>query len=239
MSFEEKYRKGIKNVRLSENFRRETVLLMEQAAERKEVHTMKRKIFKVAAMVTALILTLSLSAFAISYLLSASEVADTLGKSDVADLFRDSEIKTQTIVGEEYTVTLHGVASGAVLSEGEDTDLAEEHSYIVLSVMRNDGEALELINGMPLQMAPIARGITAGEIWAMGMCASGLERDGVLYYLFDCASLEAFADRDVSIAVFEGSFPTADIFVTDEYGVTQYAEGYVGFRGIFPIDTVN
>ena len=68
------------------------------------------------------------------------------------------------------------------------------------------------------------------------MSASGMEEDGVLYYLFDYCNLEFFADNNVYLAVFEGAFPTQDILTQDEQGNVVYAENYNGFKGMFRLD---
>ncbi len=232
MSFEEKYRNGMENVQVTDFFRQETIALMKQAAKRKEVYTMKKRPIKIFAVAVVLILILSLSAFAISYLLSASEVAENLGESEIAVMFNENESNLQTVSNEEYTVSLLGIVSGELLSDNCD-DVSEERSYAVLCVARTDGTPLKLINGSPLQMTPIVESLKPWDVWAMGMSASGMEKDGVLYYLFDYANLEAFRGKKVAIAVFEGSFPTAEIFTVDENGQTQYAESYNGFKGIF------
>ena len=78
------------------------------------------------------------------------------------------------------------------------------------------------------------------QSWAiLNLGASGLEREGILYYLFDYENLEVFADRTVSIALLEGvMFPGPEVLTMDENGKIVYAEGYMGIRGMFdlPLD---
>ncbi len=236
MSFEEKYRKDMDAVSVDGDFRRDTLRLIKEAAERKEVISMKRKPVKILAVVAALIMLFSIGAFAIGYLLSADEVADTLGKKEIAQLFRGSEVQAKSVTDGEYTVTLLGLVSGEVLKR-TDVDVDEMRSYVVISIEKNDGSALSLVGGMPLKMVPVAEGHSPLEMWGNVMSsASGMEKNGILYYLFDCESLEPYMDKNISIVVFEGDYPTADILVMNEKGVTEYAEGYKGFKGIISLE---
>ncbi len=237
MKFENKYLNDMRAVIVTEDFRRETVVMMKQAAERKEVMNMKKNSFKVLAVVTALILLFSVGAFAIGYLLSADEVADALGEKEIAEMFRDSGVEIKSVSDDEYTVTLLGLVSGEVLKD-TDADVDEMRSYAVVSLEKNDGSALGIVDGMPLQMVPVADGYSPLEMWGNVMSSvSGMEKDGILYYLFDYESLEPYMDKNISIAVFEGDYPTADIFVMNENGVTEYADGYNGFKGIIHFET--
>ncbi len=236
MIFEEKYRKEIDEIKITESFRRDTVIAMQRAAEGKESLLMKRKPIKVLIAAVVLILILTLSAFAIGYLLSADEVAEKVGDKEVAELFKEKDFKPETINNEEYTVTLHGVVFGKELNEADGVDISEGRSYAVISVARTDGTALNQIEGSPLQMVPVIEGYSPSTVWSLGISAFGLEHEGVLYYLFDYGDLEIFADRAVSIVVFEGHFPTADILTMDEDGKTVYSETYRGFKGIFALE---
>lgn len=116
----------------------------------------------------------------------------------------------------------------------------EARTYAVIAIRNSDGTPLSLMEGMPVQMAPVIEGCMPFQSWAiLNFSASGLEREGILYYLFDYENLEIFADRTVSIAVFEGAmFPGPEIFSMDEDGKIIYADGYEGFRGMFelPLD---
>lgn len=236
MTFREKYVNEMDLVSFSEGFEIRTANLMEQRAERKDKKVLqKRKPAKVLAVVLAIIALLSITVFAISTLLSAREVANYLGEKEIAAMFEDSDFEPQTISDETYNVTLLGITTGEKLNMTEGFEADETRSYAVVAVSTTDGTPLSLIDGMPLQMAPIVSGIAPTKIWELGFGASGLEREGILYYLFDYENLEIFAFGTVSIVVFEGFFPTPDILTVDENGNTVYADGYSGFKGMFEL----
>lgn len=236
MTFRELYVKEMDEITFSEGFEVRTANLMKQRAVRKDEKVLqKRKPMKVLAVVLAVIALLSTAAFAVSYILSAREVADYLGEKEIAEMFEDCDFEPQTASDGTYDVTLLGVTSGEKLNMTEGFECDEKRTYAVVAINKTDGTPLSLMEGMPLQLAPVVSGIAPTSIWNIGFGASGMEREGVLYYLFDYENLEIFAFGTVSIVAFEGFFPTSDILTMDESGKTVYADGYTGFKGIFDL----
>lgn len=238
MNFKDKYSKEMNAVCLNEDFTENIIVMMKQAAQRKENVTMTRKPIKVLAVVVAVIALLSVSAYAISSYLSAKEVAEKTGYNDVAPLFENSGFTPQTITDENYSVTLHGVVSGSKLENIDGADVEETRSYIVVSVANTDGTPLSGIDGMPLQFSPLVGGFDVWKVnaWTLGAGASGLEHEGVLYYLFDTSDIEIFADYTVYVAAYEGFLPSADIFTLQDDGTIVYNENYQGFKAMFTFD---
>lgn len=241
MNFKEKYTKEIDTLQFSHNF--EAVLLdeLQKAAERKEDPIMKkRKTVKVLVAVISAILLLSVSAFAITAILSAQEVADELGESQLVDKWQKSEKFPYVSCDENYTVSVLGIATDKEINSDYGVTVEESRSYIVVSIQRNDGLALSLKEGSPIQLTPLISGYEPWKInlWTLGSNAQGLEKDGVLYYLFDTADLEVFADRTVYIAAYEGFIPSEDTLIMNGDGTIAFNENYTGFKALFelPLD---
>lgn len=241
MTFRELYVKEMDEISLSEGFEIRTANLMKQRAERKDEKVLqKRKPVKVFAVVLAIIALLSTVAFAVSYYLSAKEVAEYLGDKEIAAMFEYSKCEPQSVSNGTYDVTFLGETTGAKLNMTEGFEAEETRTYAVVAIRNTDGTPLSLMDGMPISFAPVIEGVMPFQSWAiLNFGASGLEREGILYYLFDYENLEVFADRTVSIALLEGvMFPGPDILTMDENGKIVYAEGYRGIRGMFdlPLD---
>ena len=241
MTFREKYINEMDSVTFSNGFEVRTANLMMQKAERKDEKVLpKRKPVKVLAVAIAIIALLSTVAFAVSYYLSAKEVAEYLGDKEIAEMFKGSDCEPQAVSNGTYDVTFLGNTTGAKLNMTEGFEAEETRTYAVVAIRNTDGTPLSLMDGMPINFAPVIEGIMPFQSWAiLNFSASGLERDGILYYLFDYENLEVFADRTVSIALLEGvMFPGPDVLTMDESGKIVYVESYMGIRGMFdlPLD---
>ena len=187
-------------------------------------------------MAIVIIALLSVTAFAVSYLLSASEVADYLGDKEIAAMFKDSECEPQTVSNGTYDVTFLGKTTGTILNMTEGFEAEEARTYAVIAIRNTNSTPLSLIDGMPVQPVPVIEGYMPFRTRGIMQSAQGMEREGVLYYLFDYENLEIFADRTVSIALIEGSIvPTPEILTMDENGKIIYADGYTGIKGIFDL----
>lgn len=238
MNFKDKYVKQISAVKPGEDFYCETLKLISQTAQRKEDAIMKRKPIKILAVVMAIIALLSVSAYAISAYLSAKEVAEKTGYNDIAPLFENNGFEAQTITYENYSVTLHGVVSGSRLENIDGADVEESRSYIVVSIASTDGTPLRGIDGMPVQISPLVGGFDVWKVnaWTLGTGASGLEHEGIMYYLFETSDIEIFADCKVYVAAYEGFLPSEDIFTMKGDGTIVYNENYQGFKAMFTLN---
>lgn len=239
MNVKEMYKKEIDSVCFSKNFDSVTSLRLIEESRRKGTDTLnKNKVMKTIVLIAALIALLSTSVFAVSYLLSAGDVAKITGNSQIAKMFNEENFDIVTINDKDYNVSFHGAVNSEELVYFDKDAVYEDRTYAVFSIAKEDGTKLSLADGMPVSFTPIINGIRADIAFSLTDGAHGMEKDGILYYIFDYQNLEIFADRNVSIAVFEGFFPNPGIFTLDENGTTVYNEDYQGFKGIFelPVD---
>ncbi|MBQ9913123.1 MAG: hypothetical protein IJO73_02735 [Clostridia bacterium] len=241
MSFKEKYKKEIDGLSFSSDFEIVLAERIKKADEGKEVITVmkKRKTLRLLVAVISAVLLLSLTAYAAITLLAPQDVADALEMSDLDDKWKQTEKFPLTSGNEEYTVSVLGYAPDTEMNEINGDPSEEKRTYLVVSVARTDGTPLSSADGIPLQISPFVEGYEPFKVnlWLLGSGANGLEKDGILYYLFETADLEIFADRTVYIAAYEGFIPM-DALTMKEDGTIVYLDDYNGFKAIFelPLD---
>ena len=72
--------------------------------------------------------------------------------------------------------------------------------------------------------------------WTLSGGVTSFVQDGVEYIIFDCATLEPFADHTIYFAAYEGFVPNDSIFAMDpQTGEISFAEGYDGPGALFTI----
>ena len=238
MTFKDKYKEELSDIRFAENFEENTVELLKAAQREDDLMSYKKRPLKVAAIVVAAMLMLSLGAYAVISLLSASQVAEKVGDKELAVLFEESGFEPVTAKGEVYSVTFMGIAPGEKFYAYDENGpmVSENRNYAVWAVYRNDGEALDHMMGSPIQIIPVIDGYRPDILFSAGMSASGYSKDGVLYYLFEYTDLEIFAHENVKLMAFEGMFPTNNIITSNDKGEIVYADGYNGFKAVFDLD---
>lgn len=236
MTFKEKYKKELGNISFSGSFEKDTALLLKNAAEGKEnIMSKNRKPIKIAAVVAAAIMILSFSVSAVISLLSPSQVAEHFGEKELAVFFEESTHEVQTVTDGYYSACFLGMAPGKEMCVIDGTQINENRSYAVWALYRNDGTPMSILDGSPIQVIPVMKGYRPNALSAFGMSAHGTEKDGVLYFLCDYTDLEIFADKEVSLIVFEGTFPTPKILTNNKDGDVVYADGYKGIKGSFTL----
>ncbi len=241
MNFKEKYKEEIDSVSFSSDCEIRLFNALKKAEEGKDVILVmkKRKTLRLLAAVISAILLLSLTAYAAVTLLSPREVAEELQMGELNDKWKQAEKFPFASGNEEYTVSVLGYAPDTQMNiiDGEATE--ENRTYLVVSIAKTDGTQLNPTEGMPLQISPLVEGYEPWKVnlWTFGSGASGLEKDGVLYYLFETADLEIFADKTVYIAAYEGFLPDGALTMKED-GAIAYRDEYTGFRAIFelPLD---
>ena len=238
MTFKDKYKEELHNLSFKENFEENTVELLKAAQREDGLMSHKKRPLKVAAIVIAAIIMLSLGTYAVISLLSASQVAEGVGEKELAVLFEESGFEPVTVKGEVYSVTFMGIAPGEKFYSYDENGpmVSENRNYAVWAVYRNDGEALDLMMGSPIQVIPVIDGYRHDILFSAGMSASGYSKDGVLYYLFEYTDLEILAHENVKLMAFEGMFPTNNIITSNDKGEIVYADGYDGFKAVFKLD---
>lgn len=210
-----------------------------------EAKTMKMKkpvrSFVVAAVAAALVLC---TAVAGMRLLLPREVAQVTGNELLAAAFDAPDalkINESQRCG-DYVVDLLGVTSGTALSDfAAEDEIDMARSYVVAAVQRADGEALEQAGETGLRFSPLISGYEPHRVnaWTLYGGQQSFIRDGVEYFIFECSTLEMFADHTVYFAAYEGFVPGSDIFTMAEDGTISFAEGYEGAQALFtlPLDS--
>lgn len=238
MTFKEKYKEALSDIRFTEKFEENTVTILAQAAERKDqiFMTNKRKIFKVAALATAIIMTLTCSAFAMFALVSSSDVANHFGDKELAVVFEKSDFEPETLKGKEFSVTFMGTAQGENIYKIDGITTNADRTYAVYAIYRNDGTALNILDGNPIHIIPVADGCEINALTSDGMSASCFVKDGVLYALYDYTDLEALEDKNISLMAFESAFSPFKALRANDKGEIVFSDEYNGFKGKFALN---
>lgn len=220
----------------------------------KEYNQMKHKYrirLSAGLLAAVLLLVLSVSAYAAVQLFSAKQVAQHLGEQLLADAFesKDAIQINQSAASGEYHFTLHGLVSGAGLSEFRNSseDIYPDRTYAVVSITREDGKPMPNTDDPeygkePFFVSPLIKGLNPGQFNLASMNGAYSEDviDGVMYRLIECDQVEIFADRGVYLAISSGTtFYSIKAFRYDEItGEIQAREDYPGAALLFdlPLD---
>ncbi|MEY9094905.1 hypothetical protein [Paenibacillus sp. RC84] len=225
--------------------------IIHQLKERSQMKHRHRKRLSAGLLAAVLILVLSVSAYAATRLYSAKQVAEHLSNQPLAHAFESkSAIQTnQSIASGDYLFTLHGLVSGAGLSEFKHSseNIYPERTYAVISITRQDGKPMRNTDDPeyakdPFFISPLIKGQKPWEVNIVTMNGAYSEDviDGVMYRLIECSQVEMFADRGVYLAVSSGTaFFSKEAFAYDEKtGEIQPREDYSGATALFnlPLD---
>lgn len=242
----DKYKAAIDTVKFSPDFERDTIELLRRAAggkaqkEEKEQMNM-RKILRVPVLAVLLIALFAVTALALSVLLSPQEVATQAGDKGLAEAFASADAVRidQSVQAGDYTITLQGIVSGKGLT-AYDQQAQADRRYIVASVACTDGREITEVGETGISFSPLVSGYKPWQVnaWTLNGGYSAFVRDGVNYYLFDCANLEIFADHTVYLAAYEGFAPSAQIFTFNQNGEIAFNNGFTKPHAMFtlPLD---
>lgn len=237
----EEYRRAVDAVSFRSDFTHRTLSLLE--AHRKETASMKRISFKTALIAAALVAALAVTASAAFLLLSPSQVAQRAGNEALAAAFESDaavSVNDTQSVG-DYQLTLMGLLPGQTLRqvEGLTDQVQDAKTYAVLAYTRADGTPIE-DNVPELTVTPVVEGYApwAVNAWTLGGGTCTFAQDGTLYYLFECNSVEPFADHTVYLAVYPGTHtaPSSELFAFGEDGAIGYQPGQDGVLFVLPLD---
>lgn len=242
----EDYRKAFDAVQFSPDFQERTKAALHQAAaninkEDSTMHVKQRT--KTGILAAAVAAVLVVGAAAAALLLSPGDVAREADDPALAAAFESdsAQVLNETQISGDMTFTLQGIVSGAALSEfTQDADAAR--TYAVLSISNTDGTPMTGDDAFTI--TPLVEGYPAHVVnaWTLGGGYVSFIRDGVLYYLFECDSVEMFADHTVVLAAYEGfgAFPGTgtDVIAVAEDGSFGFADGLAGAKAMFtlPLD---
>ncbi len=237
----EEYRRAVDAVEFRPDFARRTLSLLE--TRRKETASVKHISLKPALIAAALVVALAVTASAALLFLSPSQVAQEAGNQALAAAFEtDAAVninETQTVG--DYQVTLMGLLPGQALDQVEDLtgQVERAKTYAVLAYARTDGTPIE--DDVPeLTVSPVVEGYAPWQVnaWTLGGGTHTFAQNGTLYYLFECDSVEPFADHTVYLAVYPGTHipPHAELFSFGADGAIAYQSGQDGALFTLPLD---
>lgn len=242
----DRYHAGFDGIQFRKEFEEETVQLLLEAAgqqQEKERSSMKVKHFKKTALIAAVLAVAVMATAAAVNLLHPAQVAEYMGHSELADAFNseDAILLNESKEFGDFTVTLMGVTSGAHLSDVyEDADASR--SYIVAAMSRTDGEAIDYDGLQNIMVTPLVSGYQPWEVnnFTLGGGYQSVIADGMrtAYYIFECESLEVFADHTIYLACYEGMAPSSDMLQMAQNGSISFLDSYAGPHALFtlPLD---
>lgn len=225
--------------------------LIHQLKELSQMKHKYRKRLSAGLLSAVLLLALSVSAYAAAQLFSAKQIVDHLGDKLLADAFesKDAIQINQSKTSGDYRFTLHGLVSGAGLSEFPHSaeEIYPDRTYVVVSIARQDGKPMPDTRDPeygkePFFISPLIKGLEPWRINIASMSGAYSETviDGVMYRLLECDQVEIFADRGVYLAISSGkTFYSTEAFRYDEItGEIQPKEDYPGSAVLFdlPLD---
>ncbi len=225
--------------------------LIHQLKERSQMKHKYRKRLSAGLLAAVLLLALSVSAYAAAQLFSAKQIVDHLGDKLLADAFesKDAIQINQSKTSGDYRFTLHGLVSGAGLSEFPHSaeEIYPDRTYVVVSIARQDGKPMPDTRDPeygkePFFVSPLIKGLEPWRINIASMSGAYSETviDGVMYRLLECDQVEIFADRGVYLAISSGkTFYSTEAYRYDENtGEIQPKEDYPGAAVLFdlPLD---
>lgn len=199
---------------------------------------------KMALVAAALAAVLVVSAAAAVLLLSPKDVADQLSDPTLAAAFESEGAATvnESVESGDYRFTLAGTVSGKGLSDFTQ-DVDAQRTYAVACVERLDGQPMGE-ESYGLTFTPLVSGYKPWQvnIWTLNGGRASFVQDGVAYYLFECDSLEMFADHTVYLAAYEGTdAPSAETFSVADDGTIAFADSFTAPHALFtlPLDPAN
>lgn len=213
-------------------------------------HSYRKKISSVM-LVAVFAVAMSITAVAATQLFSPKQVAEHAGDRILSEAFESSDAIeiNQTASSGNYTFTLHGIVSGAGLSElpGSAAERHPERTYAVISIARQDGTPMPHTSDPDFGeesffISPLVKGLKPWQvnIASMGGSYSEFVMDGIMYRLIECDGVAMFADRGVYMAMSTGSpfYNTEAFDYNESTGEVSPRTDYDGASLLFdlPID---
>ena len=163
------------------------------------------------------------------------EAAEEILKEYLKDE-KDNIIYSETAKAETtgaYGINYLGRKSGVELGVTED----DGYEYYVYSVKNSDGTPLTISNA-PLEFHTV---IKSCPVWAvngqkLNLGNSITEKDGILYYLFECGEYDIFADREVYLLVLEKGVSYLESVELENDGTFSISNEYEGWGTIIRME---
>lgn len=209
--------------------------------------TSKRYVIAVLSCLLALGIT-SVSVYAAWRYLKPDEIAGEMGTDELAEAFSGENAvyinETQSFGG--YDVTLLGITSGKKLTSykylTDDGEILEDRSYIMIAM---EGENLTYDSFYSeFDVFPIITGydsdICKNIALTNGSGGRFFTKDGVIYHMYECSSLEKFADHAIYLCISDDlpSFSEYSYLYDSASGTICRNEQYEGLNALFflPLD---
>lgn len=191
-----------------------------------------------AAVLAICIITASGGVYAAYRWLSAREVATEFGDEKIAKYFDKSKDEIKVQENDKFRAAFLGIVSGRNISDYiQEDDVDKELSYIVTAVEHTDGTPMTYEDG--IVVSPFVKGVKPMELNIFSMENNGAQmivKDGVLYSLTECNSLEMFADRGVYLAVMDGPNMGQGYIYAESTGEIERNEDYKGLNFLFQLE---
>lgn len=224
--------------------------IISQLKESKNMRPIFKKKVAVALIAATLTLITSVTAVAAWQLLSPKEVASQIGFEELAKAFESEDAITinesQTSGG--YNFTLLGVVSGKGLMEleGQSLEIKEDHTYTVVSIANEDKTPMPKTSSddygkVPFFVSPLIKGQIPWQVnaFTLGGGYSDIVKDGIMYRLLECDTVEMFADRGISLCISTGlSYDTQAFNWDEKTGEVAVNKNFKGANVLFdlPLD---
>ncbi len=222
--------------------------IIRRLKEQRQMKPKHKKRLSVGLLAAVLLLVLSVSAYAATQLFSPKQIAERLGDRLLAEAFEsETAIRIdQAMASGDYRFTLHGLVSGAGLSEFHQSseEIYPDRTYAVVSIARQDGKPMPNTADPeygkdPFFISPLIKGQRPWQVNIFTMNGGYGETviDGVTYRIMECDQVEMFADRGVYLAIASGTaFYSNEAFGYDEATGEVYAkEDYSGASVLFDL----
>ncbi|MDR2939409.1 MAG: DUF4179 domain-containing protein [Clostridiales bacterium] len=208
--------------------------------------TIRRPFSAVAAIIIACTF-IPATVFAAWYFLSPSQVAKNFEYPILAEAFESEGalIINETQSDNGYNISLLGIVSGKGL-DGFAEEVDTDKTYAVVAIVKQGSNMPDTSDpdygATPFFVSPLIHGQKPWQfnIASMGGGYSAFVRDGVMYRLIDCDSIEMFADRGLTLIVSSTNFYSTDAFdYNEETGLVTPIPNFEGVNLMFslPIDT--
>lgn len=226
----------------------------------KEVKSMKKsKKFKIALIAAVLAVVTAISAGAVYQFTLSDGLKDSLNLETVDKIkpivdtveANENTIKTmqKTVSTYGHTITFEAIVEGTaikkdlefIISEGVSGEAVEvDRNYAIFTITRDDGGTVLNNREYPRFITEIGYVVMLDNYAPRADMFNGnpiyYEEGNVLYFICDITDAYIFADRDLSIAVFDKFVVDTSILRVNEKGEQYFVESYQDIQAIFDFD---
>lgn len=151
----------------------------------------------------------------------------TKNKTDTDDLYQDTFLKAMEL-------------------EGQSLEIKEDHTYTVVSIANEDKTPMPKTSSddygkVPFFVSPLIKGQVPWQVnaFTLGGGYSDIVKDGIMYRLLECDTVEMFADRGISLCISTGlSYDTQAFNWDEKTGEVAVNKNFKGANVLFdlPLD---